>query len=58
MIGIINIKNRKYTTADIIESSNNNNIITIENFNNIGKCFNGDIVELSDDLKSIKKVIK
>ena len=58
MIGIINIKNRKYTLADIIESSNSNNIITIENFNNIGKCFNGDMVELSDDLKSIKKVIK
>lgn len=59
MIGIINIKNRKYTLADIhITNSNVSEKITINDYKNIGKCFDGDLVELTDDCRCVKKVIK
>ena len=60
MIGIINIKNKKYTNA-VIKIKNNDKSetdITINDYKNIGKCFDGDLVELDKNTTHIINIIE
>ena len=60
MIGIINIQNRKYTNA-VVKILNQYGIdkeVIINDYKNIGKCFDGDLVELDENTSSIKNIIE